>query len=131
MATIRCIIVGHGTFATSILRTAEEIVGEQQLVDVISNIGMSGTLLSEKIKQTIGTDIEQETIIFVDLPGGSCTISCYNLLKDKHDLNVICGVNLPILLEFFMLRDKYPARELVPILIKKGKDNIFKLEQKK
>jgi mannose/fructose-specific phosphotransferase system component IIA len=46
-------------------------------------------------------------------------------------LNVICGVNLPILLEFFVLREKYSAKELVPILIKKGKDNIFKLEQKK
>jgi mannose/fructose-specific phosphotransferase system component IIA len=67
----------------------------------------------------------------VDLPGGSCTISCYNLLKNTETLNVICGVNLPILLEFFVLREQYSAKELVPILIKKGKENIFKLEQKK
>jgi hypothetical protein len=30
-----------------------------------------------------------------------------------------------------MLREKYTAKELVPILIKKGRENIFKLEQKK
>lgn len=130
MATIRGVIIGHGTFATCMLKTVEEIVGKQQFVDVISNAGMSGALLSDKVKQTIGTGKERDTIVFVDLPGGSCTISCYNMLKDNHDLNVICGVNLPILLEFFMLREKYSARELVPILVKKGKDNIFKLEKK-
>jgi len=128
---IRGIIVGHGTFAASMLHTAEQIVGKQELVDVVSNEGMSGTLLSEKIRGTVGSDRKHETIVFVDLPGGSCTISCYSLLKDMDRLDVICGVNLPILLEFFMLREKHPASELVPILIKKGKDNIFKLEQKK
>jgi len=128
---VRGIIVGHGAFAEAILQTAEQIVGKQQLIDVVSNKGLSGTMLIEKIKKAIGLNKERETIVFVDLPGGSCTISCYNLLKNMNDLNVLCGVNLPILLEFFMLREKHSAQELVPILIKKGKENIYKLEQKK
>jgi len=128
---VRGIIVGHGAFAEAILQTAEQIVGKQQLIDVVSNKGLSGTMLIEKIKKAIGPSKERETIVFVDLPGGSCTISCYNLLKNMNDLNVLCGVNLPILLEFFMLREKHSAQELVPILIKKGKENIYKLEQKK
>jgi PTS system mannose-specific IIA component len=127
---VRGIIVGHGGFAEAMLKTATQIVGVQPLIEIVSNTGLSGTLLNAKIKEAIQRDTKHETIVFVDLPGGSCTISCYNLLKNNN-LNVICGVNLPILLEFFMLREKYPARELVPILIKKGKDNIFKLEQKK
>ena len=128
---VRGVIIGHGSFAEAMLKTAMQIVGEQPLIDVVSNTGLSGTLLNEKIKRVIQRDTEHETIVFVDLPGGSCTISCFNLLKNIRDLDVICGVNLPILLEFFMLREKYPAKELVPILIKKGKENIFKLEQKK
>jgi hypothetical protein len=36
-----------------------------------------------------------------------------------------------MLIEFFMLRDKHSVNELVPILIDKGKDNIFKLRCKK
>jgi PTS system mannose-specific IIA component len=128
---VRGIIVGHGAFAEAILQTAEQIVGKQQLIDVVSNKGLSGTMLIEKIKKAIGPSKERETIVFVDLPGGSCTISCYNLLRNMNDLNVLCGVNLPILLEFFMLREKHSAQELVPILIKKGKENIYKLEQKK
>ena len=42
-------------------------------------------------------------------------------------MNVISGVNLPLLIEFFMLRNKYSAGELVPLLVKKGKDNIIHL----
>jgi len=128
---VRGVIVGHGPFAEVILKTAEQIVGKQQLMDVVSNKGLSGAMLIEKIKKAIGPDKGRDTVVFVDLPGGSCTISCYNLLKNMNDLNIICGVNLPILLEFFMLREKYSAQELVPILIKKGKENIYKLEQKK
>ena len=123
--------MGHGAFAQSMVQTAEEIVGKQLLIDVISNAGLSGDLLIERIRKTIGPDERRDTIVFVDLPGGSCTISCYKLLKNMSDLNIICGVNLPLLLEFLMLREKYSAKELVPILVKKGKDNIFKLEQKK
>lgn len=128
---IRGIIVGHGTFARDLLKAAEDIIGKQPLIDVISNAGLSGARLREKIEEVISTDDKRETIVFVDLPGGSCTISCYGLLQNMSDLNVICGVNLPILLEFFMLREKHPAHELVPILITKGKENIFKLERKK
>jgi PTS system mannose-specific IIA component len=130
MTAIRGIILGHGSFSETMLKTAEQIVGKQDLVEVISNTGTSCILLNEKLDKIIGQTNKHETIVFVDLPGGSCTISCYSLLKNRKDLNVICGINLPILLEFFMLREKYPAEQLVPILVKKGKDSIFKLEKK-
>jgi mannose/fructose/sorbose-specific phosphotransferase system IIA component len=127
---VRGIIIGHGDFAKAMLTTAKQIVGEQELVEVISNVGLSCETLNEKIEEILGRDDKNETIIFVDLPGGSCTISCYKLLKNNRNLNMICGINLPILIEFFMLREKHSAQELVPILIKKGKENIFQLKDK-
>jgi mannose/fructose/sorbose-specific phosphotransferase system IIA component len=127
---IKAIIIGHGDFARAMLNTATQIVGEQSHVDIISNAGLSQESIIEKINRCLSHNQKSETIIFVDLPGGSCTISCYNLLKINKKLNIVCGINLPILLEFFMLRDKYPARELVPILIKKGRETIFQLKDK-
>ena len=97
---VKGIIVGHGAFGEAMLKSAEQIVGKQQLMDVISNQGLSADMLIEKIKKAIGPDKVQDSMVFVDLPGGSCTIGCYNLLKNMNDLNIICGVNLPILLEF-------------------------------
>ena len=127
---IRGIIVGHGDFAAMMLKTAEQIVGKQDHVEVISNTALSHDLLNERLEKVLGQSNKQETLVFVDLPGGSCTIGCYNLLKNREDLNVICGINLPVLIEFFMLRDKYPVEQLAPILVKKGRESIFKLEKK-
>jgi mannose/fructose-specific phosphotransferase system component IIA len=126
---IRGIIIGHGEFSQSLLEAAERIVGKQEAVEAVSNLGLSCDALIEKIAETVNKN-PGEKILFVDLPGGSCTISCMNVLKSHRELNVICGVNLPMLIEFFMLREKYPARELIPILIKKGKDNIMELSGK-
>jgi mannose/fructose-specific phosphotransferase system component IIA len=130
MPMIRGIIVGHGDFAATMLKTAEQIVGRQDHVEVVSNAALSCNLLNEKLEKILGYTDLHETLVFVDLPGGSCTISCYNLLKSRQDLSVICGINLPVLIEFFMLRDKYPVEQLAPILVKKGKESIFKLEKK-
>ncbi len=128
---IRGIIIGHGTFAQAMVDTAEKIVGKQSDIDVISNTGFSGGMLCDKIAEVINSTKDQETIIFVDLPGGSCSMSCYSLLKNSSDLNIICGLNLPMLIEFLILREKHAAQELVPILIKKGRDNIFRLAVRK
>ena len=127
----RGIIIGHGRFAGEIVNTAEKIVGKQPDIEVISNIGFSSEALCKKIEEVLKSNKKEEAIIFVDLPGGSCTICCYSLLKENCDLNVICGLNLPMLIEFFMLREKHSAQELIPILIEKGRDNIFKLEARK
>ena len=131
MTMIRGIIIGHEAFAETMLRTAEGIVGKQKLVDVISNSGMSCSILNDRIEKMLGQNKTNETIVFVDLPGGSCAISCYGVLRNIPDLNVVCGINLPVLIEFFMLREKYQAQELVPILVKKGRESIFRMEQKK
>jgi len=128
---IKGIIVGHSDFAKGMLHTAEQIVGKQPDLEIVSNKGISCEVLSERIAKIVRSNESQETIVFVDLPGGSCTISCYGLLKDYNELNIIVGVNLPMLIEFFMLRDKHSVNELVPILIDKGRDNIFKLRCKK
>ncbi len=127
---VRGIIIGHGEFAKAMIATAEQIVGAQSHIEVVSNKGLSCDSLSERIGMIINRGEKKQTIIFLDLPGGSCTISCYTLLKSNKNLNVVCGLNLPMLIEFFMLREKHPADELVSILIEKGRENIFKLRSK-
>lgn len=123
---IKGIIIGHGNFSQALLNTVEKILGRQEMVDVISNESLSCDSLTEILKKSM-TPNNQEKIIFVDLPGGSCAISCLNLLKENKNLKILCGINLPMLLEFFLLRDKYNVDELVPILLKKAKDNIIAL----
>lgn len=123
---IKGIIIGHGDFAFSLLNVAEKILGKQEMVEVFSNEKLSCEAIVGILEASILKDRE-EKIIFVDLPGGSCAISCSNLLKTYKELKILCGVNLPMLIEFFLLREKHKVDELVPILLKKGKDNIIML----
>jgi PTS system mannose-specific IIA component len=127
---VRGIIVGHGDFAKAMVATAEHIAGEQTELAIVSNRGCSCDSLAEQIADIVVHGDLANTIIFLDLPGGSCTISCYTLLKDYPDLNIISGVNLPMLIEFFMLREQYAAPDLVPILLKKGRDNMIQLRSR-
>lgn len=127
---IRAIIIGHGDFARAMLDTAVQIVGAQDGVEILSNKACSCDALRRNIIETLDRKEGTETILFLDLPGGSCTISCHSLLKDRPDLNIISGINLPMLIEFFMLREKHGVQDLIPILIKKGKDNIVQLRRK-
>ncbi len=64
------------------------------------------------------------TIIFVDLFGGSCPMVCGALKRERKNIAVICGVNLPMLLEFTFAREKMKFAELVNHLTNAGKDGI-------
>ncbi|MEO0138151.1 MAG: hypothetical protein ABIL39_01930 [candidate division WOR-3 bacterium] len=121
---IKGVIIGHGNLAQALLNTVEKILGKQEMVEVFSNENLSCSTLTELLKKSLGSDGD-EKIVFVDLPGGSCAISCLNILRENKNLKIICGVNLPMLLEFFLLREKYRVDELIPILLKKGRDNIM------
>jgi len=124
--TIKGIIIGHGGLAQALLEAAEKIIGPQDDVETLSNVGLSGDALCGKIVRLCKKS-RKEQIVFVDLPGGSCTISCMKVLRKKKNVHILCGMNLPMLLEFFILRHKFPARELVEILIKKATNNIFQV----
>ncbi len=118
------IIIGHFSLPNALFDTLESIVGKLEGIVVISNKGLSSDKLCNEIKQAVTTLVPEKTVIFVDVPGGSCAISCLSILKEDKKIPVICGVNLPILLEFFVNRDKHSRDKLVEILVEKGRKSI-------
>lgn len=126
MPAIRAVIIGHGNLARALLDAAERILGKQRQVEIISNAGISGDALCARIARTCN-QTRRDMIVFVDLPGGSCTISCMKTLRAKKRVWVVTGMNLPMMLEFFLLRSKFKAGDLVPILIKKARHNIMQV----
>lgn len=124
---IKAIIIGHHTLPLALKETLESIVGELAGVTIISNQGLSGEKLCAEINNALQSSAGDEPIVLVDIPGGSCAISCLSILKEKKGIPIICGVNLPVLLEFFVNRDRYPRERLVEILIEKGRNSIGRL----
>jgi mannose/fructose-specific phosphotransferase system component IIA len=62
-------------------------------------------------------------IVFADLRTGSCGIAAAYCCRNGERRAVVCGVNLPMLLDFVFHRD-LPLDELVERLVDKGRDAI-------
>ncbi len=118
------IVVTHGSFGKELIRTAEEIVGPQEGIEIISNSGSSLQGLSEEVRKLIDRHPNATPYLFVDLLGGSCGIVCQELRRHAPGAVIFSGVNLPMILEFFHYRDRVGDAELRERLLTRGRDGI-------
>lgn len=118
---VRGILVAHGSMASGIADAVQRITGagEESLVP-ISNTGLGPEALADRVRTARGSG---PAIIFTDLPSGSCGFAARLLARNETDLVVVCGVNLPMLLDFLMHRE-LPLDELVPRLLSRGRASI-------
>lgn len=123
---IGIVIAAHGHLAEELANTAREIVGELPHVSTCSVApGCSLEELRERIKQAVrSVDDGDGVLLLADLLGGSaCTQSLVLCAKEK--LEVLTGVNLPMLLKANSLRLAMPKlHELAELLAQYGQRNI-------
>lgn len=112
------VIAAHGHLASELLATAELIVGELQGV-VGCNISpaLSPQAMEEELQRAVRVvDQGEGVLVLADLIGGTpCTRSM--ALCRKARLEVITGVNLPMVLKAHSLRPTRSLRELAPLLV--------------
>lgn len=98
MSSVRAIVAGHGTFADGMLSALEQITGRGDVFVGVTNRDLSAkdveVLLRQRITET------NATVIFTDLPAGSCTMAARRIQRDQPELTVVTGVNLSTLLDF-------------------------------
>lgn len=121
------IIVGtHGRLSEEILKSAEMIFGAQENVGSVTfqpGEGVDG--LVEKYNNLIETMDSKDGVLFmVDLFGGS-PFNAASILAMKNDnMEIVTGVNLPMILEVLGSRDFSSLSELLNIAENSGKDAI-------
>lgn len=96
------IIVGtHGRFSEELVRSAEMIVGKgRNLAAVTLEPGDSSEVLMEKYKNVLNQlDVKDGVLFLVDLYGGSPFNAASRIAIEHQNMDVITGVNLPMLLE--------------------------------
>lgn len=122
---IGIILVGHGKFGASILHTAESIIGPQS--DCVS-ISVD---IAHEVKDAIRrlTDAAQildkgdGVIVLTDMFGGTPTNLALALLG-KHKVEVITGMNLPMLIKVLENRGSSSLPELAQMADAAGKAGI-------
>lgn len=118
---VRGIVVAHGTMAAGMVDAVRRIAGgAADALIPVSNEGTNPTDLKALIDEAAGA---RPVIIFADLQTGSCGLAALSTCRDSNRRAVLCGVNLPILLDFVFHRDM-ELEPLVERLMAKGRDAI-------
>jgi mannose/fructose-specific phosphotransferase system component IIA len=111
-----CIIVCHGHVAGALMGAVEGILGKQDDWRTVSNNGRSMDALISELEDALGDLPDSDVFVFTDLAGGSCYNSCRQLKLEGKELIIVSGVNLPILLEFFLHRESSDAARMKELL---------------
>jgi PTS system mannose-specific IIA component/PTS system mannose-specific IIB component len=128
---ISVIIGTHGIFSTEILKSAEMIFGKQENVGAVTfKPGEGVDNLVEKYNKLINElDCTDGVLFMVDLFGGS-PFNAASILAMKNDkMEMVAGVNLPMLLEVFGSREFSSLSELLVIAQDAGKESIKVLKK--
>lgn len=115
---LRAVVVGHGGMAAGLVEAVRVITGiDAEALIPITNQGKSPEALTAELQEAIG---DGPGIIFTDLPAGSCCMVARRMCRSCAGVAVVSSVNLPLLLEFAVSRNR-PLDELVEHLVAKGR----------
>ncbi len=120
------LLVTHANLGSALIETAEFILGEKpQNIDFVSiNITEAPESLRKKIKTGISkVKADKKVLILTDMFGGTPSNLSYSFLEEGR-IDVISGINLPMLLKAINSRKKMSMEDLTTCLIKQGKRSI-------
>ncbi len=123
------LIVTHGRLGEGLLDAMQMIAGPQEKVDFVSlKEGDSIDELKERILNTVKMlDDGSGVLVFVDMFGASPSNAAAYLLNEN--VEVITGVNLPMLLEIVSFRETSSLQELSANAMTAGVESIKNLTQ--
>ncbi len=108
------VIVAHGELGRAYLDAAEQMMGAQQKVSTVSyNIGDDLEATRELIARAVNdVDTQRGVIIVTDMFGGTpCNLSIS--VAESRNVDVVSGVNLPMLLKILSTRGVLPLKQVV------------------
>ncbi|MGC6359387.1 PTS mannose transporter subunit IIAB [Bisgaard Taxon 45] len=126
--TIAIMIATHGVAAEQLLKTTEMLIGEQDNVATIDFVpGENAETIMAKYQEKLSTTLSHcdEVLFLVDTWGGSPFNAANRVVDGKSNMDIVTGVNVPMLVETFMARDDNPTLpELVAIALETGRTGV-------
>jgi PTS system mannose-specific IIA component len=120
------VLVSHGRIAESFLEVCLEILGPVEGLRVVS---LTEPIDQEKVMEDIQrarNEIDQGEgiLILTDMFGGTPANLCFSLLEDKM-VEVLTGMNLPMILKILSDRQGASLADLARIAKECGRENIY------
>lgn len=120
------LLISHGDYAKALLGSAEMIMGEQDNVKAIGLYpGDSPDELTKYANKFVSENEKcgKETIILVDLMGGTPYNASLKLLRD-FNVTILTGLNLTMAIEALSMKDSIDLKELIKLISESAKDGI-------
>jgi mannose PTS system EIIA component len=120
------LIVTHGRLAQELVETTKTIVGKN--IDHIIPISVGWNDDMADIQKTISSAIAKVdqgkgVLILTDMFGGTPSNISLSFLSDK--VEIITGVNLPMLIKIVNVGDRYNLKDLSRLIHEQGKKSIY------
>jgi mannose PTS system EIIA component len=127
MKKIGGVIVSHGRLANELLAAAETVVGELNHIAAVSigwhdDVEQAKDEISRAIKQVSG---ESGVLILTDMFGGTPT-NISAMFLDKSEVEIVTGVNLPMVLKLASQNKEMNLAEMAKIVEEQGKQAIYR-----
>ena len=123
--SIAIIIATHGVAGEQLLRTTEMLIGEQSDVAYIDFVpGENAETIMTKYQAKLENELAhcEQVLFLVDTWGGSPFNAANRVIGEKTNMDIVTGVNVPMLVETFMARDDNPSlEELVEVALETGR----------
>ena len=124
------VIACHLDMAKNILETASFMLGETppQVNAFSVELGMEKEEMLLGLSLATGeVDQGDGVLVLTDIVGGTPAMLAHELLGKRH-IEVVSGVNLPMVLAVINYRDGMTLKRLAKMAVKAGKESIFALK---
>lgn len=120
------LVVTHGNLAGELVQAARRIVGERRelqalAIDWDDEVSAAGEALGSAIREM---DQGQGVLILTDMFGGTPTNISLSFLQEGK-VEIITGVNLPMLIKFCNLRDRENLAVVAENIKEQGQKSIY------
>jgi len=121
---IGVVVATHGKLAEEMVRTAEAVVGKLAQIAAVSVVATEPDVRCRVEDAIRSVDQGDGVLLLTDLLGGSPTNLCLSFLTERK-VEVVTGVNLPMLLKLGVLRASgKPIVEVAHDLAEAGQKSI-------
>lgn len=115
------IIIGHAGLPQELRRAALSIVPDREGLEVVSNGDEPAEELDRRLATIADRHPDSPILVFADMCGTSCCHAAARLRRLRSNVEMVNGVNLPMLIRFLQYRTRKNTGELVRLMHRAAK----------
>lgn len=120
------VVVGHGRFAAEMVETLLSVVGDLEGVEgVVCRPDAEREAIRDAICEAVErVDEGAGAIVFTDMLGDTATNASLDVAQKNASVEVVAGVNMPMLIKLTTAREGTTARQLADFIHRYGQEHI-------